>query len=58
MEAFQIEKFPTNDAEKFKSHNELDKFIIFLNGKNIQGMTKEEIMALLWEFRISVEVKQ
>ena len=56
MEAFQIEKFPIEDAEKFKSHNELDKFIIFLNGKNIQGMTKEEIMALLREFRISIEL--
>lgn len=58
MEAFQIEKFPTNDADKFKSHNELDKFIIFLNGKNVQGMTKEEIMVLLKEFRISLELKQ
>ena len=51
MEAFQIEKFPTNEADKFKSHNELDKFILFLNGKNIQGMAKEEIMGLLREFR-------
>jgi hypothetical protein len=58
MEAFQIEKFPTNDVDKFKSHNELDKFIIFLNGKNVQGMTKEEIMLLLKEFRISLELKK
>ncbi len=56
MEAFQIEKFPTNEAEKFVSHNELDKFILFLNGKNVQGMTKDEIMALLKEFRISLEL--
>lgn len=51
MEAFQIEKFPTNEADKFKSHNELDKFILFLNGKNVQTMNKEEIMELLAEFR-------
>lgn len=58
MEAFQIEKFPTNDADKFKSHNELDKFILFLNGKNVQSMTKEEIMEILKEFRISQALKQ
>lgn len=51
MEAFQIEKFPTNEAEKFVSHNELDKFILFLNCKNVQGMAKEELMVLLREFR-------
>ena len=51
MEAFQIEKFPTNEVDKFKSHNELDKFLLFLNGKNVQGMEREEIMGLLREFR-------
>lgn len=51
MEALQIEKFPTNDAEKFISHNELDKFILYLNGKNINGKTKEDLMELLRDFK-------
>jgi hypothetical protein len=52
MEAFQIEKFPTNEAEKFVSHNELDKFILFLGGKNVQGMNKDDLMNLLRKFRL------
>jgi hypothetical protein len=53
MEAFQIVKFPTSNEEKFISHNELDKFILFLGGKNVQGKNKEELMELLQEFRIN-----
>jgi WD40 repeat protein len=43
MEALQIEKFPTNDAEKFISHNELDKFILYLNGKNINDLDNSDV---------------
>lgn len=51
MEAFQIEKFPTSNEAKFISHNELDRFILFLSGKNAQSKSKEELMGLLSVFR-------
>ncbi len=56
MEAFQIEKFPTVDAEKFSSHNELDKFLLYLNDKNVHNKSKEEIMELLTAFRTHLNI--
>lgn len=49
--AFQIEKFPLNYQREFSSHNELERFIRFLDGKNIQNKSKEELGELLDEFR-------
>ncbi len=52
MEALQIEKFPTNAAEKFSSHKELDHFLKDLNPRETQDLGAEELMVKLREFRI------
>jgi hypothetical protein len=51
MDAFQIEKFPTIDTFKFISHNELDRFLLYLNDKNVQNKSKQDLMELLIAFR-------
>lgn len=51
MEALQIEKFPTNAAEKFSSHKELDSFLKDLSPRETQDLGAEELMVKLREFR-------
>jgi len=52
MEALQIEKFPTNAAEKFSSHRELDQFLKDLSPRETQDLGAQELMEKLREFRI------
>ena len=52
MEALQIVKFPTNEAEKFSSHRELDNFLKDLNPRETQNLSAEGLMRTLREFRI------
>jgi|LakMenE01Jun11ns_1017448.scaffolds.fasta_scaffold9923468_3 hypothetical protein len=51
LEAFQIEKFPMAGVERFSSHRELDQFILFLRGKQVENKTTEDLNNLLGEFR-------
>lgn len=52
MEALQIEKFPTNAAEKFSSHRELDNFLKDLNPRKTQNLSAEDLMRTLRAFRL------
>lgn len=51
LNALQIQKFPQPGQDKFKSHKELNNFLAFLEGKNIQSSTIDDLSALLKEYR-------
>ena len=51
MMALGIEKFPTNEKEKFKTHTELNQFIETIDRKAAQQMNSEDLMELLRVFR-------